>query len=132
MGGKQMNKRRTIYKGFNKKRKRKEIKVIAISLSIGLIGWYGYTNLKDYNFNLSSFNIVSKLGELMPKNNKVEEFTYDDISDEVEKIKETSETNKSSNEDIKLAQIEGWDIYTVQVASVEDSNDLNKVETFLK
>lgn len=101
-----MNKRRTIYKGFNKKRKRKEIKVIAISLSIGLIGWYGYTNLKDYSFNLSSFNIVSKLGELMPKNNKVEEFTYDDISDELEKIKETSETNKSSNEDIKLAQIE--------------------------
>ena len=132
MGGKQMNKRRTIYKGFNKKRKRKEIKVIAISLSIGLIGWYGYTNLKDYNFNLSSFNIVSKLGELMPKNNKVEEFTYDDISDEVEKIKETSETNKSSNEDIKLAQIEGWDIYTVQVASVENSNDLNKVESLLK
>ena len=127
-----MNKRRTIYKGFNKKRKRKEIKVIAISLSIGLIGWYGYTNLKDYSFNLNSFNIVSKLGELMPKNNKVEEFTYDDISDEVEKIKETSETDKSSNEDIKLAQIEGWDIYTVQVASVEDSNDLNKVESLLK
>ena len=68
----------------------------------------------------------------MPKNNKVEEFTYDDISDEVEKIKETSETDKSSNEDIKLAQIEGWDIYTVQVASVEDSNDLNKVESLLK
>lgn len=132
-----MNKRRTIYKGFNKKRKRKEIKIIAISLSIGLIGWYGYTNLKDNSLisdilnKLTSFNISSKLENLL-SNNKVEEFTYDDISDEVDKIKETSENKESSNEDIKLAQIQGWDIYTVQVASVEDSNDLNKIESLLK
>lgn len=133
-----MNKRRTIYRGFNKRRKRKEVKLIVIALSVCLIGGFGYTKLKDNKFlisigdKLSSFNIVSKIENLIPAKNKVEEFTYDDVSSEVDQVKENTENVQTSNEEIKLAQIDGWDIYTVQVASVQDSDDLNKIEAVLK
>ncbi|MGL5316272.1 MAG: hypothetical protein ACRC92_23660 [Peptostreptococcaceae bacterium] len=132
-----MNKRRTIYKGFNKRRKRNELKVIAVALSICLIGGYGYIKLKDNKFftsisdKFSSFNIVAKIENLIPGKNKVEEFSYDDVSKEVDKIKEETES-ETLKEDVKLAQIDGWDMYTVQVASVQDSNDLNKIEAVLK
>lgn len=134
-----MNKRRTIYKGFNKRRKRNELKVIAVALSICLIGGYGYIKLKDNKFftsisdKFSSFNIVAKIENLIPGKNKVEEFSYDDVSKEVDKIKEETEAEaETPKEDVKLAQIDGWDMYTVQVASVQDSNDLNKIEAVLK
>lgn len=134
-----MNKRRTIYKGFNKRRKRNELKVIAVALSVCIIGGYSYIKLKDNKFftsisdKFSSFNIVAKIENLIPSKNKVEEFSYDDVSKEVDKIKEeTRAETETSKEDVKLAQIDGWDMYTVQVASVQDSNDLNKIEAILK
>ncbi len=39
--------------------------------------------------------------------------------------------NEESNEVVKVAKIDGWNIYTIQVASVKDDKDMNKIEAQL-
>ena len=39
--------------------------------------------------------------------------------------------NKESNEVVKVAKTDGWNIYTIQVASVKDDKDMNKIEAQL-
>lgn len=130
-----MNKRKTIYKGFNKRRKNKMIKIYIIGTSIFIMCGYGFTQLKDSKiFN----NIENKLASTVIKmpfvdfdkykneEDKLEVFEYDDISKE---DKTTNEENiEVTNEDVNVATIKGWNIYTIQVASVEDKNEINKVE----
>ncbi|MEG1310967.1 MAG: hypothetical protein RR942_07845 [Romboutsia sp.] len=144
-----MNKRKTIYKGFNKRRKTKVIKIAALGISVCLICSYTYIKVKD-------MNILSSLG------NKIESFKLDKThldklklnesnitnSDDIAKELEELELQKNKDievnndkgeeqskieitEDIKLAKIEGWNIYTVQVASVENNADMPKIESQL-
>lgn len=145
-----MNKRRTIYRGFNKRRKAKVIQVVAIGASICLIGGYGYIKFKDSkiftmlsdkvaSFNLDNFNLDKF------RLNKPEFTSAEDISKELEEIEKEKnkevENNKEEEkedvsqaeltEDIKLAIIEGWNIHTIQVASVENDNDMPKIESQL-
>ncbi|MPM76291.1 hypothetical protein SDC9_123289 [bioreactor metagenome] len=42
-----MNKRKTIYRGFNKRRKTRHIQVLVITASICLISGYGIYKVKD-------------------------------------------------------------------------------------
>ena len=133
-----MNKRKTIYKGFNKRRKNKMIKIYIIGTSIFIMCVYGFTQLKDskiYN------NIESKLVSVLAKmpfidfekykseKGKLEVFEYDDISKGDEITSNENEKNvEATNEDVNVTTIRGWNIYTIQVASVEDKNEINKVE----
>lgn len=143
-----MNKRRTIYRGFNKRRKTKVIKIVAIGMSICLIGGYAYIKVKDMEVFTKLSSKVSSLTDKIPSFNlsnlKFEKpiFTSsDDISEELgaiqkEKSKEVENKNEKVEEqsqselteDIKLAIIEGWNVHTVQVASVENDNDIPKIE----
>ena len=35
------------------------------------------------------------------------------------------------NEDVKVAKVKGWNVYTIQVASVEDKDEISKIEEVL-
>ncbi|MBO3445684.1 hypothetical protein [Clostridium sp. CCUG 7971] len=143
-----MNKRRTIYRGFNKRRKTRVIKIAAIGMSICLIGGYAYIKAKDMKVFTKLSSKVSLLTDKIPsfsldnfKFEKPKVTSSGDISKELEAIqKEKSKEVENKNEkvekqsqsevseDIKLAIIEGWNLHTVQVASVENDNDIPKIE----
>ncbi|MDU2198681.1 MAG: hypothetical protein E7E21_09750 [Peptostreptococcaceae bacterium] len=136
------NKRR--YKGFNKRRKINHIRVITLIFCLSLIGVYGYTKLKNSEILsgkiFNKFNIVETIGSRFKEisfpnifksaeNEGKEEYEYSDISDEIEKVKndkETSSTEENSN--VQVATIDGVTLYTIQVASIGEGQDLKSVE----
>ena len=63
----------------------------------------------------------------------LETFDYNDISKEIDKIKEENNEAKTDevNEDVKVAKVKGWNVYTIQVASVEDKDEISKIEEVL-
>ena len=139
-----MNKRKTIYRGFNKRRKINTIKIISITASLCLIGGYGYIKAKDSNIigNLSEKISFLKLDNFFSK--KDEFLSYKDYGlqgDEINKDAEVEKKaekevgdkviNKESSEVVKVAKIDGWNIYTIQVASVEGDKDMDKIEAQL-
>ena len=130
-----MNKRRTIYKGFNKRRKNRIIKIYIIGASICLICGYGFMQFKNSKiFNSIKENVASielKLPFFNSKksgDNRLETFEYNDISKEIDEIKKE---NDEVNEDVKVATVKGWNVYTIQVASVEDKNEISEIEAVL-
>lgn len=137
-----MNKRKTIYKRFNKRRKMKSLKFISAIICICLLGGITVTKLKDVNIlNKISQKINKSISSInLLNNNKIEQISYDDISKELDKVQVEKEKDKEvlkeenqakTDEDIKVAVIDGLDIYTIQVASVENENDIPKIETSL-
>lgn len=137
-----MNKRKTIYKSFNKRRKMKSLKFISAVICICLLGGVTVTKLKDVNIlNKISQKINKSISSInLLNNNKIEQISYDDISKELDKVQVEKEKDKEvlkeenqakTDEDIKVAVIDGLDIYTIQVASVENENDIPKIETSL-
>ena len=140
-----MNKRRR-YKGFNKRSKTIHIRVLTLIFCLSLIGVYGYTQIKDSklfkesifpNFSFTEA-ISSKFKNISISNifkfdedKENEKFVYEDISDELDKIKE-DESSTSESSDIKVATIEGVTVYTIQVASIGEGQDLDTVEEKLK
>ena len=135
-----MNKRRSIYKGFNKRRKNRVIKIYIVGASICLICGYGYIQFKNSNmFNsikekVASIELKAPFFDLKKSNdNGLETFDYNDISKEIDKIKEENNEAKTDevNEDVKVAKVKGWNVYTIQVASVEDKDEISKIEEVL-
>lgn len=138
-----MNKRKTIYRGFNKRRKNNKIKVLLIMASVCLISGYGYTKIKDSNVieNLSQKISFLKLNNFLEE--KVDFKSYDELGlkddkkeKDVQVQKEVKEKpaqkgTKEKSEDVKVAVVDSWNIYTIQVASVKNDKDMNKVETKL-
>lgn len=130
-----MSKRRTIYKGFNKRRKNRIIKIYIIGASICIICGYGFMQFKNSKiFNSIKENVASielRLPFFNSKksdNNRLETFEYNDISKEIDEIKKE---NDEVNEDVKVATVKGWNVYTIQVASVEDKNEISEIEAVL-
>ncbi len=80
----------------------------------------------------------------IPFLNNSSDITYKDISDELNSIKreksksqtnsddkqetnpEKAVNNTKEPEEVKLATIEGWDMYTIQVAAIDNNDDLKK------
>ena len=93
-GDKLMNKRKTIYRGFNKRRKTNTIKIISITASLCLIGGYGYIKVKDSNIIGSLSEKVSslKLDNFFPK--KDEFLSYEDYGLQKEEKNEDAEVEK--------------------------------------
>lgn len=126
-----MNKRKTIYRGFNKRRKNKVIKMYIIGTSIFILCGYGYTQLKESKIFNNIKNKITAIEFNIPfidfdksedKKNNLEVFDYNDISKDIDKVE------SEENTDVNVATINGWNIYTIQVASVEDKNEVSKVE----
>lgn len=137
-----MNKRRTIYRGFNKRRRIKIIKIASIGICICILGGVTFIKVKDMNiFNKINDKISNSIESInFSKLNKAEEIDYNDISKELEEVNKGKEENKEASkeqsqteisEEIKVAVIDGLNIHTIQVASVENENDMPKIETQL-
>lgn len=136
-----MNKRKTIYRGFNKRRKTRPIQALVITASICLISGYGIYKIKDSNILENVSKKVSFIKLENPFKKESDFLGYDDYKIEPQKKDEKAVENvenekqqdkeKEVSEDVKLARVEPWSIYTVQVASVSNDKDLNKVETQL-
>lgn len=130
-----MIKKKTIYKGFNKRKKRTKLKVMLTLVGVFVIGGYSYKliKVKDFNVNLfdkfagaiPTLNLDFTLDKLMPKKSEVTEYTYDDIKDKVQ------DTKKEESEDVKIAKVDSWSIYSVQVASISKEEELKKIESNL-
>ncbi|RDY24052.1 hypothetical protein CHF27_005570 [Romboutsia maritimum] len=145
-----MNKRRRVYRGFNKKHQVKKMRILTTILCLSLIGGYGYIKLKDSNifndFHMPSnlFEKISFLDKLKLSKSKIitnkdlekelsnikdDKEKSKDVFNENEKQKKSDEVKESKDKDnVKLATIEGWSVYDVQVASVDNDKDLEKIE----
>lgn len=140
-----MNRRKKIYRGFNRRSRFNKVNftaVIVVFLGISLAGGFAYIKIKDINIaeKISNSKIVSSITSKMSFLNKSNSniITADDISKELDEMKEGSEEDKdveSSNieavEDSKTAKTDGWDFYTIQVASVQDDKELESIKSEL-
>ncbi|MBQ3420897.1 MAG: hypothetical protein IJH34_04375, partial [Romboutsia sp.] len=131
-----MNRKRR-YKGFNKKTNIAKIRVFTTILCLSLIGAYGYIKLKD-NSIVGNFNIVKSIGQQFQnislknmfkadESSTVDEYNYDDVSNELEALNENSEDTSEST-DVQVATIDALNIYVVQVASIGENQDLESIE----
>lgn len=148
-----MNRRKKIYRGFNRRNKVNQARVasvIILLLVAGLAGGYGYIKFKDIDvvekFSSGSSKVIANITSKLPFLDKLSfldksdsgVITSDDISKELGELgKESDEKEdvESSNveevDDIKLAKTDGWNFYTIQVASVQDDKELTKIKTEL-
>ncbi|MBC6695953.1 hypothetical protein H9L25_04125 [Terrisporobacter mayombei] len=128
--------KRKFYRNFNKRKKFNATKSITIMLCICIIGSYAYINLKDKGLwdKLESVSVMSSIKNLSAWDglkklfNKSDVITSSDISSELGDLEE----NKDSEENAKVASVNEMEIYTIQVASIENKNDLKKVEDVME
>ncbi len=114
-----MNKRRKIYKGFNKRRKNNN-QGLALCVILVLIA----TPL---------FIIKNKDKDEVLEDSEKEVsniITYDDIKDTLEEQVEEEEIGKS--EEVMVTSINEWTFYTIQVASMEDDIEVDKLTSELE
>lgn len=142
-----MNKRRNIYRGFNKRRKKKILRMALIAIPIMAIGTY--ISIKVKNSDISE-NIISKISptKIVNSIDKNEFKSSKDLGIEQKHTKESNnekvndndiksekdiakEKEKQEVEDVKVAITDSWTIYTIQVASVDNEVDMNKISTEL-
>lgn len=122
-----MNKRRNIYRGVNKRRNSLGKLMATGSIVICILG--GAVFIK--HFNLSS--IKEKIKELtefhLIGNSSVEEFDYKDIVD----VKDSSDNTEIEvdNENVKVATVTNWDMYSIQIAAINNEEDINEIQTKL-
>lgn len=125
--------KRKFYKNFNKRKKFNGTRFITITLCLCIVGTYAYINLKDKDFmdKLGKINVVSSIKNasiwdrfksLFDKSNVITSSTIESQLDQIEKEDDDSEENS------QVASVNEMVVYTIQVASLEDQNDLKKIE----
>lgn len=126
-----MNKRRNIYKGMNRRRNYLGKVMILGTIIVCILG--GTIFIKNFNFD----NTISKIkdfSKFMTKDSsKIEEFEYEDVA-EVNSNNENNIESKDStvaNEDIKVATITNWDMYSIQIAAINNEEELKQIEETL-
>lgn len=149
-----MIRRKKIYRGFNKRRNNNAPKIVLVIVCVSIVG--GYTFVKVKNSEIFSTGIFSKniikdemfagigdaFGSMMDKitfwdkSKRVETMTNNDLTSELEAIqKEKGASDEAKiieqSDEVKLAKINGWNVYTIQVASVDNENDRINVENTL-
>ncbi len=124
-----MNKRRGVYRGFNKRRKSNLPKFCAI-MTILIVGGYGAYKVKQSNPIQWVKNKISSIElptfDILDPIRKKEEYEYEDLQEELDKPKE------EPTQDIKNVTINGWKFYSIQVASIDRLEESEKIEEELK
>lgn len=126
--------KRKFYKNFNKRKKFNGTRAVTITLCICIVGTYTYINLKDKDFmsKLEKVNIVSSMKNasiwngfknLLDKSNVI---TSSNIESQLKEIENNEEEKTEGNS--KVATVNEMVVYTIQVASLQDKNDLKKIE----
>lgn len=127
-----MNKRRNIYRGINKRRNNVAKSAVIGLVILGVAG--GAIYLKNSDFSLYD-KIKDKIQSLSLFNKddlKIQEFTYDDIEKKDNKEQEEKNSAVVKNEDSKLATVENWDLYSIQIAAIDNQEELKKIDNKLK
>ena len=126
--------KRKFYKNFNKRKRFNGTRVVTVTLCLCIVGTYAYINLKDKDFmdKLGKVNVVSAIKNasiwdgfknLFDKSKVITSSTIESQLNEVEKG-DKEETQENS----QVASVNEMVVYTIQVASLEDKNDLKKIE----
>lgn len=126
--------KRKFYRNFNKRKKFNGTRVVTVTLCLCIVGTYAYINLKDKDFvdKLGKVNVVSAiknasiwdgLKNIFDKSSVITSSTIESQLNEVEK-----EDKDEAQENSKVASVNEMVVYTIQVASLEDKNDLKKIE----
>lgn len=126
--------KRKFYKNFNKRKKFNGTRVVTVTLCLCIVGTYTYINLKDNDFiyKLGKVNVVSTIKNasiwngfknLFDKSSVITSSTIESQLEEIEKD-DGNETEANS----QVASVNEMVVYTIQVASLEDKNDLKKIE----
>ena len=119
-----MNKRRNIYRGINKRRNNVAKGFTLGLVIVGIAGGVMFIKSKDFSLSekISNLNFFDK------KESKIQEFSYNDLVDKSDenKSKETASAVKSENS--KLATVSNWDMYSIQIAAIDNKEELNKIK----
>ena len=126
--------KRKLYKNFNKRKRFNGTRLVTVTLCLCIVGSYTYINLKDKDFmdKLGKFNIASSMKNasiwngfksLFDKSNVITSSTIESQLEEIEK-----EDMNEKEENSQVATVNEMLVYTIQVASIEDKNDLKKIE----
>lgn len=126
--------KRKFYKNFNKRKKFNGTRMVTVTLCLCIIGGYAYINLKDNDFmdKLGNINVVSSIKNasvwdrfrnLFDKGNVITSSSIESQLNEIEK-----EDEDSDEENSQVASVNEVLVYTIQVASLDDKNDLKKIE----
>lgn len=126
--------KRKLYKNFNKRKRFNGTRLVTVTLCLCIVGAYAYINLKDKDFmdKLGKVNVVSSIKNasiwngfknLFDKSNVITSSTIESQLEEVEKG-DVDEKEENS----QVATVNEMVVYTIQVASIEDKNDLKKIE----
>lgn len=136
-----MNKRRNIYRGINRKRNQVSRVMSLGIIIIALAGGNFFINKYDINLpkKFSSLNIFNKkilsLKGLSYKNliSKVDMPKIETKHENKEKeVINNKETIKSNGESAKLATVKDWGIYSVQIAVINNENELKQIQNKLE
>ena len=126
--------KRKLYKNFNKRKRFNGTRIVTVTLCLCIVGTYAYINLKDKDFmdKLGKVNVVSSIKNasiwdrfknLFDKSNVI---TSSTIESQLEEIEKGDVDEKEENS--QVATVNEMVVYTIQVASIEDKNDLKKIE----
>ncbi|GAA0862330.1 hypothetical protein [Paraclostridium tenue] len=119
-----MNKRRNIYRGINKRRNNVAKGFTLGLVIVGIAGGVMFIKSKDFSLSekINNLNFFDK------KESKIQEFSYNDLIDKSDenKSKETASAVKSENS--KLATVSNWDMYSIQIAAIDNKEELNKIK----
>ena len=122
-----MNKRRNIYRGVNKRRNSLGKLMATGSIVVCILG--GAVFIKYFNLN----SIKEKVKELtefpLIGNSSIEEFDYKDIVD-VNYSSDNTEV-EVDNENVKVATVTNWDMYSIQIAAINNEEDINEIQSKL-
>ena len=126
--------KRKLYKNFNKRKKFNGTRVVTVTVCLCIVGVYTYINLKDKNFidKLGKVNLISTIENasiwdgvrnLLDKSNVITSSTIESELEDIEK-----DDKQQKEESSQVATVNEVVFYTIQVASLEDENDLKKIE----
>lgn len=122
-----MNKRRNIYRGVNKRRNSLGKLMATGSIVICILGgavfikYFNLSSIKEKIKELTEFHLIG--------NSSVEEFDYKDIVD----VKDSSDNTEIEvdNENVKVATVTNWDMYSIQIAAINNEEDINEIQSKL-
>ena len=130
-----------IYKGLNKRRRFNFRKFITVVLCMALIVWYSYKKI-GVDGVLKNFNLLEKMSFVVDKVCFWKDLDFDVFklnstdakkSDNLyEQSQKDTESKNSSNNNAKVAVVDGIDVYLIQVGSFDNNEDLNKIEVKLE
>ncbi len=130
-----------IYKGLNKRRRFNFRKFITVVLCMALIVGYSYKKI-GVDGVLKNFNLLEKMSFVVDKVCFWKDLDFDVFklnstdakkSDNLyEQSQKDTESKNSSNNNAKVAVVDGIDVYLIQVGSFDNNEDLNKIEVKLE